>query len=152
MTSAAEGDASKGSVSRNCSGIWLSRYEFHSSGRDRTFTEAHYVVLLQDSDRLTGQSLDGAASTPGSTLTLDLKIDRNVVTGTWIEQTASGGYYAGARYHGTVQLLIEPAGRRMAGKWAGFGKDSDINTGPWELIFQDASTNEDALRAYSRTP
>src|SRR5262249_30885536 len=28
-------------------GIWLSRYEYYSSGRDATFTAQHYVVLLQ---------------------------------------------------------------------------------------------------------
>ena len=35
------------------SGIWLSRYEYFSSGRSDTFTGQHYVVLLQHGDRLT---------------------------------------------------------------------------------------------------
>lgn len=26
-------------------------------------------------------------------------------------------------------MLVEPTGRRMAGKWVGFGKDFDVNTG-----------------------
>ena len=40
----------------------------------------------------------------------------------------------------------------MTGKWLGFGKDFDVNTGPWELVFQDASTSKAALERYSRPP
>ncbi|OEU88093.1 DNA-binding protein [Streptomyces abyssalis] len=141
-----------GTATENYSGVWLSRYEFFSSGRDSTFKGAHHVVLLQHGNKLTGRSLDGASLNPGSPLSLDLTIDRNVVTGTWVEQTADDGYYAGARYHGAVQLLVEPTGRRMAGKWVGFGKDFDVNTGPWELVFQEASTGQETLEKYSRPP
>nr|WP_258016620.1 hypothetical protein [Streptomyces sp. AJS327] len=116
------------------------------------FRGLHHVVLLQRGERLTGRSLDGASSNPDSPLSVDLTIDRNVVTGTWREQTAEDGYYAGAHYHGALQLLVEPTGRRMVGKWIGFGKDFDVNTGPWELVFQEASTSQDAMTRYSRTP
>ncbi|WP_093788318.1 helix-turn-helix domain-containing protein [Actinacidiphila guanduensis] len=133
----------------NFSGVWLSRYEYFSSGRDGSFTGLHYVVVLQHGDRLTVRSLPGSSDSP---LTMDLEIDRNIVTGTWTEQTAANGYYRGARYHGAIQLLIEPTGRRMAGKWVGFGKEFDINTGPWELVLQDASTNRATLDAYNRLP
>ncbi|GCD43179.1 hypothetical protein GKJPGBOP_02859 [Streptomyces paromomycinus] len=133
-------------------GVWLSRYEFYSSGRGQTFTGAHFVVLVQNGNRLTGRSLPGASSRPDSPLSLDLTVDGDVVTGTWVEQTATDGYCAGARYHGAVQLLAEPAGRRMAGKWVGFGKDFDVNTGPWELIFKDASTSKGTVERYSRRP
>ncbi|OKI09618.1 DNA-binding protein [Streptomyces sp. CB02923] len=133
-------------------GVWLSRYEFYSSGRGQTFAGAHYVVLVQNDNRLTGQSLPGASSRPDSALSLDLTVDGNVITGTWVEQTATDGYYAGARYHGAVQLLAEPTGRRMAGKWVGFGKDFDVNTGPWELIFKEASTSKETVERYSRRP
>jgi hypothetical protein len=49
--------------------VWLSRYEYYSSGSDATFTGQHYVV----------------------------------------------------------------------------GREMDVNTGPWELIFQDAATNKATL-------
>lgn len=137
---------------RNYSGVWLSRYEFYSSGRDGTFTGQHYVVLLQHGNRLTGRSLPRASSEPGSPLSLDLTLDRNVVTGTWTEQTAADGYYQGAEYHGAVQMLVEPTGRRMAGKWVGFGKDFDVNTGPWELVLKDTGTAKAALERYSVPP
>jgi hypothetical protein len=35
--------------------VWLSKYEYFSSGRDAAFTDLHYVVLLQHGYRLTGR-------------------------------------------------------------------------------------------------
>jgi hypothetical protein len=137
---------------RNYSGVWLSRYEYHSSGRDGVFTGLHYVVILQHGDRLTVRSLPNGSSNPNSPLTMDLTLDGNVTTGTWVEQTDDEGYYRGARYHGAVQMLAEPTGRRISGKWVGFGKEMDLNTGPWELVFQDASTNKATLDKYNRKP
>lgn len=133
-------------------GIWLSRYEFYSSSRDETFDCKHHVVIVQHGNRLTAQSLPGASTNPDSPLSLDLTVDRNVITGTWTEQTAADGYYQGARYHGAVQMLIEPTGRRMAGKWIGFGKAFDVNTGPWELRLLDRSTARASIERYSAAP
>ncbi|MGW3753825.1 helix-turn-helix domain-containing protein [Streptomyces sp. NPDC005134] len=133
----------------NYSGIWLSRYEYFSSGRDNTFTGLHYVVLLQHGNRLTVRSLPGSSDSP---LTMDLTVDGNVVTGVWKEQTAGSSYYQGAVYHGAIQLLAEPTGRRMAGKWVGFGKEFDVNTGPWTLVFKDASTNKASMEKYNQRP
>jgi hypothetical protein len=135
--------------SGNYSGVWLSRYEYYSSGREGMFTGEHHVVILQHGNRLTVRSLPGSSK---SELTMDLTVDGPVVTGTWVEQTEQDGYYRGARYHGAIQMLAEPTGRRMRGKWLGFGKDLDINSGPWELIFRDASTSRSTLDAYNRRP
>lgn len=131
------------------SGIWLSRYEYYSSGRDATFTAVHHVVVLQHDDALTVRSLPGSAV---SSMAMDLTVDGNVVTGTWAEHTAQGGYYRGAKYHGAIQLLVDLTGTRMAGKWIGFGKSFDINSGPWELMLQDRSTAKAAIEAYDRPP
>lgn len=134
----------------NYSGVWLSRYEYVSSSRDnQVFTGLHYVVILQHANRLTVRSLPGSSDSP---LTMDLTVDGNVITGTWVEQTAEEGHYRGARYHGAIQLLSEPTGRRLTGKWVGFGTEMDVNTGPWELIFQDASTNKASMDAYNHVP
>lgn len=133
-------------------GVWFSRYEFYSSSREQTYEGTHYVVVVQHGNRLTAQSLPRASGNPDSPLSLDLTVDRNVVTGTWVEQTAQDGYYNGARYHGAVQMLVEPTGRRMTGKWVGFGKDFDVNTGPWELRLVDTSTSKATLERYSRPP
>jgi DNA-binding transcriptional regulator YiaG len=134
---------------RNYSGVWLSRYEYYSSSRGQSFVGQHYVVLLQHGDRLTVRSLPGSSDSP---LTMDLTVDGAVITGTWVEQTAEECYYSGARYHGAIQLLAEPTGRRITGKWVGFGREMDVNTGPWELIFQDASTTRGTLDWYNQRP
>jgi len=131
------------------SGIWLSRYEYYSSGRDATFTAVHHVVVLQHDDALTVRSLPGSAV---SSMEIDLSIDGNVATGTWTERTAPDGYYRDAKYHGAIQLLVDLAGTRMAGKWIGFGKSFDINSGPWELILQDRSTAKAAIETFDRPP
>ncbi|MFI0895640.1 XRE family transcriptional regulator [Streptomyces sp. NPDC020983] len=131
------------------SGVWLSRYEYYSSGREADFVGRHYVVILQHGSRLTVRSLP---RTSNSQLTMDLTVDGSVVTGTWVEQTTQESYYRGARYHGAIQMLVEPTARRMGGKWVGFGKEMDVNTGPWELIFQDRSTNKATLAQYDTPP
>jgi hypothetical protein len=143
------GATAQASARGNYSGVWLSRYEYYSSGREAAFTGLHYVVLLQHGDRLTVRSLPGSAD---GSLTMDLTVDGNVITGTWVEQTSPTGYYRGARYHGAIQMLAEPTGRRLVGKWVGFGREMDVNTGPWELVFQDASTNQATLARYNRRP
>lgn len=130
------------------SGVWLSRYEYPSSSRGGTYVGLHHVLVLQHADRLTVKALPGN----GSDLSMDLSIDGSVVTGTWVEVTEVDGYYRGARYHGTIQMVVDPTGRRMAGMWAGFGRDMDINTGPWTLEFLDASTAPKTLERYSRPP
>lgn len=151
---AVEGDADSESLAPangrgNHSGIWLSRYEYPSSGRNGTFEGRHFVLLLHHADRLTVRSLPDTAA---GELTMDLTVDGNVVTGTWVEVTNRAGYYRGARYHGVVQMLAEPTGRRIAGKWLGFGRDMDVNVGPWELVFQDPRTTKTALEEYNRRP
>lgn len=133
----------------NFSGVWLSRYEYPSSSRGDTFVGQHFVLVLQHGDRLTVRSLPDSAD---GELTMDLTVDGSVVTGTWVEVTATAGYYRGARYHGAVQMMADPTGRRIAGQWVGFGRDGEINTGPWVLEFRDASTSMKVLEEYNRPP
>ena len=134
------------------SGIWLSRYEFYSSSREQTFTGAHHLLLLQTGDRITGRSVSPNSLDPQSSMSLDLTVDRNIITGTWRERTGEEGFYRGATYYGALQMLAEPTGRRISGKWIGFGKDFDVNTGPWELVFLDASTAPGTVERYSSAP
>jgi len=71
-----------------------------------------------------------------------------VATGTWSERTSPTGYYRGATYHGTIQLLLDPLGRSMSGKWLGFGKNFKVNSGEWELTWLEGNTSKRAQRAY----
>lgn len=128
------------------SGIWHSSYTYYSSSRDRSFTGEHYVVLRQQRDgRWIAQSLPHSID---SRLRLELAVRGAVATGTWTERTSPRGYYKGATYHGAIQLLIDPMGRRMTGKWVGFGKQFDINVGDWELRWCEGTTSKQTQRAY----
>lgn len=72
----------------------------------------------------------------------------SVASGTWTERTSATGYYQGVDYHGTVQMIVNPLGRVMSGKWLGFGKNFKVNTGEWELTWVDQATSPRALREY----
>jgi hypothetical protein len=79
--------------------------------------------------RLVGRS----EPTPTGTLELDLATDGLLVTGSWTERTAPDGYYRGAVYHGVVQLVLDPAGRSMSGRWLGPDRNFEIDSGQWRL-------------------
>ncbi|WP_150246320.1 hypothetical protein [Nocardiopsis quinghaiensis] len=127
------------------SGIWHSRYRYPSSSRHSEFTSEHYVVLRQEGTHLVGQSLP---HTTGSRLDLQLDLDKGVASGSWSERTSPTGYYRGAGYHGTLQLLINPMGRAMKGKWLGFGKDFTVNSGEWDLTWVDHASSHRTIREY----
>ncbi len=90
----------------------------------------------------------GDALRPISGLQLNLSVDGSVATGSWMEQTSPTGYYRGATYHGTLQLVINPMGREMSGRWVGYGKNFKVNSGEWELTWVDGSTSQRAVRQY----
>lgn len=126
-------------------GVWHSRYVYYSSGRQGEFVGQHYVVLNQQENHVSGHSLPNSLS---SILTLDLSVADSVATGTWVERTSPTGYYKGAVYRGAIQLLIDPTGTKMTGQWLGFDKESNINTGDWELTRAAASTSKSTIREF----
>jgi transcriptional regulator with XRE-family HTH domain len=130
------------------SGIWLSAYTYESSGRGQTFISRHYVMVLQRGGRLMVRSLPASESQ----LSMDLSVNGQVTTGTWTEQTRGGGYYRGAVYHGALQMLEQADGRLLAGQWVGFGKEGEINTGPWSLTLVDEHVDADAVERWNRAP
>ena len=95
------------------------------------------------------ESLLASAS---SALAMNLTVDGETLTGTWREQTDPGGHYRGATYHGAIQMVADPTGRRLEGKWVGFGKDREMNTGPWRLDFLAGATDQRTLGEYDRPP
>ncbi|MFI6676730.1 hypothetical protein [Kribbella sp. NPDC050470] len=122
-------------TSGNLSGLWLSQYSYFSAGRDATLEGQHTIRLYHTGNRLHG-STDPADGE--SRLTLDLSVNGAIATGTWKERTAPTGYYRGAVYHGTIQLVISPHARRMNGRWLGFGKNFIVNSGDWHLEWHEA--------------
>lgn len=128
-------------------GIWVSKYDYESSGRNAWFSSSHYVLIVQQGARLQVRSMPKTAA---GRLLMDLAVNGATITGTWTEETSPGGYYQGAVYHGAIQMLLEPSGRKMAGKWAGFGRDFDVNTGPWSLELVTHDTTPEAQERYNR--
>jgi hypothetical protein len=108
----------------------------------------HHVVLDQDGNKATVRSLPGSAN---STMGMDLTVDANILTGTWVEDTDVTGYYRGKRYVGAIQLIADASGSRLAGKWVGAGKDGEVNTGAWQLEYR-APVNEANISEYDRPP
>lgn len=129
------------------SGIWVSRYEYESSGREQTFSDLHRVLVNHAGDKITVRSLTRSAP---SDLIMDLTQNGAVLTGTWTERTNPDGYYQGSVYHGAIQILLEPSGRRMAGKWVGFGRDWDVNVGPWSLELITHDTSPESIGQYNQ--
>jgi transcriptional regulator with XRE-family HTH domain len=98
-------------------GVWLSRYEYFSSGRGASFVGLHYVVVLQSGNRLTVRSLAGSAA---SSLTMDITVDGTVLTGTWVEQTDRGGLLprgAISRRHSDARRADRPATPREVARF-----------------------------------
>jgi transcriptional regulator with XRE-family HTH domain len=128
-------------------GIWLSRYEYPSSSRGKVYSGAHYVVVIQRGSKVQVRSIGSP-----SKLLMDLTAEGNVLTGTWREETAPDGYYRGATYHGAIQFTVGPSGHRMKGQWAGFGKDGEVNSGPWTLDLVSSDTGAEAIQTFSKAP
>lgn len=133
------------STGPDLAGLWHSRYLYYSDGRAQEYDGEHYVVLRQHGNRLIGHSLPHSMD---SRLRLHLSVDGSVASGTWTERTSPDGYYQGASYHGTIQLIVNPMGRVMSGKWLGFGKNFKVNSGEWELTWVDRATSRRTLREY----
>lgn len=117
-------------TSGDLNGLWLSRYSYFSTGRDANLQGEHTLRLHHTGSRLHGAN-DPAEGE--SRLTLDLSVSGAIASGFWKERTAPTGYYRGAVYHGTVQLVVSPHARGMNGRWLGFGKDFAVNSGDWHL-------------------
>jgi hypothetical protein len=122
-------------TSGNLNGLWLSRYSYFSDSRGASLHSEHTVRLHHTGSRLHSTTdLDAGESR----LALDLVVNGAIATGTWNERTAPTGYYRGAVYHGTIQLVVSPDARSMNGRWLGFGKDFVVNSGDWHLEWLEA--------------
>ncbi len=127
-------------------GIWKSSYKYPSSGRGQELEGQHYVRAHKKDNHLIFES---AAETSTSYLIVRLSIEDHIATGSWQEQTEQDGYYKGAIYYGAIQLVVSDDGKSMKGKWVGFGKDMEVNVGPWELSYVGASLPKDALSEHA---
>lgn len=129
-------------------GIWHSHYAYESTARG-IISRHHHVVILQSGNRLSAESLPNSNDSPVS---LALTMRGPIGTGTWTEQTAVDGFYQGAVYHGALQVIVDPTGRSMAGKWVGFDKEFRVDSGPWNLELVDTATDAATRQRYDISP
>lgn len=62
----------------------------------------------------------------------------SLYAGTWYETTSPTGEFKGAQYSGAGQLLLNEAGDKLEGMWAGAGYDHDkkemkVYSGKWVI-------------------
>lgn len=119
-------------ATNDLTGIWRSTYRYTSSSRNGEFTSEHYMRLKRQGPSLVLESLPRDSR---SYLLIRLLLDGNIATGSWQEETDPHGYYKGAMYHGAIQMVLHDGGKKMQGKWLGYGKDKAVNVGPWELTY-----------------
>lgn len=116
----------------NFSGVWRSTYGFVSNSRGGIKCESEFFVTIhKKGEQLIVESLPNKEE---SYLLLRLTLDGRVATGTWSEQTSPTGYYEGATYYGALQLVLSEDGKQLAGKWLGFDRNLQVNSGPWEIV------------------
>ncbi|MFD6142060.1 hypothetical protein [Promicromonospora sp. NPDC060271] len=51
-----------------------------------------------------------------------------------------------------MQLIVDPTGRTMTGKWVGFDKELSVDSGPWVLDLMNVATDDATLEQYNRSP
>ncbi|GAB3929481.1 hypothetical protein GCM10029976_029190 [Kribbella albertanoniae] len=129
------------------SGIWESRCTYKSSSRDESFVDLSHLVLSHVGNQMTARSIDGSI-TGGGSLIVKLEQRIQIVTGTWEQKTGDDSYYQGQIFHGAVQMHIDATGTMMKGAWTGFGRDFDVNTGPWEMLRRDSNTRNAGRYAF----
>jgi hypothetical protein len=115
-------------------GRWISTYRYRSTSRGAELEGTHTVDLRCENGRLVGRSLPHPAR---SVLDIDVAVRGAIATGTWTERTSPTGHYRAATYQGLMQLVIDPTGREMIGKWLGVGKRFEVKSGEWRLTWGD---------------
>ena len=108
------------------SGIYLSVYEYPSSGGGGTFTSRHYVMVVQRGAKLAVRSVPASESQ----LAMDLSVNGRVLTGTWAEQTQADGRYRGAVYTGAIQLIEDDNPDPDASPGSGWGSAKTMRRTP----------------------
>lgn len=103
-------------------GIWHYRRWYPNTkhyGRE-DITE-FYVQIKPSGDGYVMHSLTGKLETPGSYSQARFTVDHNLVTGTYLDDTAPKGEWEGTVYRGAFQLIVFENRKYMEGKWVGIG-------------------------------
>jgi hypothetical protein len=124
----------------NLRGLWFSSYSFVSSRtRQRTYT-TQLMLIRQFGPYVVGKCL-WSNGTHRHFLTG--RTQAHILTGRW-RNVADG-----AKHHGVLQLLIDPDGTYLHGKWLGYDARNHIQHADWEfkLATRDSKADRQALIA-----
>lgn len=117
------------------SGTWQCKYWYPSNDQPGTEEVSEYTGTFHQIGRhITYQS---EPNEDGSYMFVRMTADGDLVTGTWHENTAPEGEFAGSMYSGAFQALVDESGGKVDGKWAGIGQEDgkrQIYTG--RLLFE----------------
>lgn len=102
-------------------GNWLSEYSYINSENRRVDSQQE-MKITQFGSRLVAISTKNNGRHIHDIVAL---VDGNIVTGRWINVAA------GSRQHGSFQLVVEPDGKRMIGRWIGLDKRAKVQQGEW---------------------
>src|SRR5437660_12605810 len=116
----------------NLSGVWRSHYRYTSKSRGGEVDSEHLVQIYHKGRALIIESIPGKNK---SYLHMRLSLDDNIATGSWHEETDPHGYYKGTIYYGAIQLMVDDNHEFMRGRWVGFDKQMDVDTGPWDMTY-----------------
>ena len=107
---------------RSVTGLWLVPYQFEAAGNRQP--EKQIVELRQVGKHVFGKTVASIHH-------------RDVIRGIFSHQIYFSGSWRsikpGQIYHGTFQLIFDPEGERLRGKWLGFSDTYHVvNHGEWE--------------------
>lgn len=112
--------------SKTFRGIWLGTYKYESTRTTGIQIAQHFIRIKK-----IGKSnimMDSRKIHLGSRIIIRGKIDGNIITGTWKEETSKNRIYYGA-----IQLAVSPAGKEINGIWVGFDSKGKIQSGDWDF-------------------
>jgi len=117
------------------SGTWQFTYWYPSNKQPDTEEPSQYTGTFHKSDKQWVYQSEPNAE--GAYMFVRMTLDNDLITGTWYENTSPSGEFEGSTYSGAFQALIDKAGTKVEGKWAGIGQDNGIRkiyTGRLEFV------------------
>jgi len=104
----------------NLSGVWRCRFWYPSNEGEGESVAEYVMEVFQRGSKL---SMDSRPRPQGGHMTVNLNVDGNLATGSWIESTNPDTSFQGLIYSGAMQLLIKDDGATMDGGWVGAGRE-----------------------------
>lgn len=112
---------------RDVKGLWYSTYNFDSS---KSRVQKDIIEIKRFGKHIIGNQLTNDKQVLKGKLQYEIYF-----TGTW-ENISRGDIY-----HGSFQFVLDPDGKSMKGRWLGFKKNQEVQSGEWilQLLSPDIS-------------